>query len=153
MSLVVAFSFRIRHWAGLFLSQKREWRVKSYKGRFCIFNFYSEVWKLTSMFVCFSFRFLTNQTLVCWVDYLVLYKMEKIDPLKTSPIRDEKLSCLIYVLLEQHCSRLLVPQPWTVLFRNRPEQHCCWQQCRRVQHNTVHACWQLASGCAFLRVY
>ena len=35
------------------LSQKRERRVKSHKGRFCIFKFYSE---LTSMFACFSFR-------------------------------------------------------------------------------------------------
>ena len=33
-----------------------------------------------------------------------------------------------YALLELHCSRLLVHQPWTVLF---------------------HACWQLATGCAF----
>ena len=72
----------------LVLSQMRERRVKSHKGRFCNFNFYSE---LTSMFVCFSFRSVTNQTLVSWVDYLVLYKMEKVDPQKTNPIRKENL--------------------------------------------------------------
>ena len=31
----------------------------------------------------FLFQVLTNQTqIVSWVDYLVLYKMEKVDPLK-----------------------------------------------------------------------
>ena len=39
-----------------------------------------------------------------------------------------KQDCYHDVLLEQHCSRLFVHQPWTVLF---------------------HACWQLAIGCAF----
>ena len=39
-----------------------------------------------------------------------------------------KQDCYHDVLLEQHCSRLFVHQPWTVLF---------------------HACWQLATGCAF----
>ena len=43
------------------------------------------------------------------------------------------LSCLICTVIEQHCSRLLVHWPgWTVLF---------------------HACWQLATGCAFFSFY
>ena len=65
-----------------------------------------------------------------------------------------------YVLLEQHCSHLLVHQPGTVLFEQTWTTllttmftGCSTTLFTPVPNSTVHACWQLATRCAFLRVY
>ena len=62
-----------------------------------------------------------------------------------------------YVLLEQHCSRLLVQyvlfeQTWTTLLTTM-FTGCSTTLFTPVPNSTVYACWQLAAGCAFLRVY
>ena len=64
-----------------------------------------------------------------------------------------------YVLLEQHCSRLLVHEPWTVLFEHTWTTllitmftGCSTTLFTPVPNSTVQACWQPAAGCAFLRV-
>ena len=65
-----------------------------------------------------------------------------------------------YELLKQHCSRLLVHQPWTVLFEQAWTAllttlftGCSTTLFTPLPNSTVQACWQLAAGCAFLRVY